>query len=165
MSSLPKTVKTSTKVRFQDCDPFNHLNNSKYLDYFTNAREDQISENYNLDIYKYTKQTGNSWVVGSHQIAYLKPAILMEEVVIDSQLLEYSDKTIQVELRMWDKNQTQLKAVLWSTFVHFNIRSGKATSHEQKLITLFKEIKNPLEVKSFEKRIEQLKSNLKKANN
>ena len=165
MSSLPKIVKTSAVVRFQDCDPFNHLNNSKYLDYFMNAREDQISENYNLDIYKYAKQTGNSWVVGSHQIAYLKPAVLMEKIVIDSQLFNYSDRTLNVELRMWNKDQTQLKAVMWSTFVHYNLISNKSALHEEGLLRLFESIKNPLEIENFEKRIGQLKNKLKELNN
>ena len=30
-------------VRFQDCDPFGHLNNARYIDYFLNARQDQIA--------------------------------------------------------------------------------------------------------------------------
>ncbi len=31
---------SKTKIRFQDCDPFNHLNNAAYINYLINARED-----------------------------------------------------------------------------------------------------------------------------
>lgn len=162
MKNLPKIVKTKAIIRFQDCDPFNHLNNGKYLDYFMNAREDQVLENYDLDVYKYATQTGNSWVVGSNQIAYLKPAILMESIVIDSQLFNYTEKNIFVELRMWDKDQTALKAIMWSTFVHYNLLSGTSAIHDPKLMELFENIKYPLAATNFENRVQELKSSFKK---
>ena len=45
-----KVLESKMKVRFHDCDPFNHLNNSRYIDYIVTARGDQLLENYNLDI-------------------------------------------------------------------------------------------------------------------
>ena len=54
MKKLPNTLQSTVKIRFQDCDPFNHLNNAAYLNYFVNAREDQILEQYGIDIYKMT---------------------------------------------------------------------------------------------------------------
>jgi len=52
---MDKVLKSKVKIRFQDCDPFNHLNNSKYIDYFINAREEQILKHYDLDIFKLYK--------------------------------------------------------------------------------------------------------------
>ena len=74
---LEKILKSKAIIRFQDCDPFNHLNNAAYLNYFTNAREDQIKNYYDIDIYAMAKESGISWVVGSNQIAYINPAFLM----------------------------------------------------------------------------------------
>ena len=34
MKKLPNTLQSTVKIRFQDCDPFNHLNNAAYLNYF-----------------------------------------------------------------------------------------------------------------------------------
>lgn len=45
MKQLKKIIESKVKIRFPDCDPFNHLNNSKYIDYFINAREDQLIGN------------------------------------------------------------------------------------------------------------------------
>ena len=118
---LPKILESKTKIRFQDCDPFNHLNNASYFNYLINAREDQLIDNYNLDIYAHGKREGKSWVVASHQISYLKPATLMETVTIDSQLINYGNKNLLVEIRMWNEAKTELKAVLWSSFVYFNL--------------------------------------------
>jgi len=47
---MEKLLTKLVKIRFQDCDPFNHLNNSKYIDYFINTREDQLLEYYGLEI-------------------------------------------------------------------------------------------------------------------
>ena len=76
---MKKIVQKVQKVRFQDCDPFNHLNNSSYIDYFMNAREDQILENYQLDIYEHLRTTGQAWVVASNQISYIKPVMMNEK--------------------------------------------------------------------------------------
>lgn len=100
MNALPRVLETKTKIRFQDCDPFNHLNNAAYINYFNNAREDQLIENNGIDIYHMARKEGKSRVTASNQIAYLRPAFLMEEVIIESQLLHYTDSQILVELRM-----------------------------------------------------------------
>ena len=153
MNKLPKVLESKTKIRFQDCDPLNHLNNGKYIDYFINAREDQVEENYDLDIFKYTKKTGNAWVVGSNQIAYLKPANLMEVVTIESQLIHFGPRKLQVECRMWNKEKTELKAIFWSSLIHFNIMEGKVASHPKKYMELFEEVVSPVEEKVFEERM------------
>ena len=87
-----------TKIRFQDCDPFQYLNNARFIDYFLNARGDQILEHYDIDIYG---SQGFSWLVGSNQIAYFKPAMLNEKVYIETQIIQFSFRNIKVEMRMF----------------------------------------------------------------
>jgi len=98
--NLPKIIESKAKIRFQDCDPFNHLNNAEYLNYLNNAREDQLMSNYGIDIYKMAKEEGLSWVTGSNQIAYLRPAWLMEDVIIQTRMLSYDSSSIKVEMHM-----------------------------------------------------------------
>jgi len=149
---MEKVLKTKRKIRFQDCDPFNHLNNSKYLEYFINAREDQIEENYNLDIFKLMKTTGLSWVVASNQISYLKPAFTMETVVIESQLIQYTDTILLVEMKMWNENETELKALLWIKFIHYSLQTKKIANHSDDLMQLFQSVIVPVEQTVFENR-------------
>lgn len=159
---MEKILKTKRKVRFQDCDPFNHLNNSKYLEYFINVREDQIAEHYDLDIFKYMKKTGLSWVVASNQISYIKPAFTMETVLIESQLIQYTDNFLLVEMKMWNESETELKSVLWIKFVHFNLQTQKTANHSDELMQLFQSVVVPVDQSIFEKRsieiIQKLKS-------
>ncbi|MEW7290488.1 acyl-CoA thioesterase [Aquimarina sp. 2304DJ70-9] len=154
---LPKILESKAKIRFQDCDPFNHLNNAAYINYMINAREDQIEKHYSLDIFDLAKTKGISWVVGTNQIAYLKPALLMEDVIIDSQLIHSTENQLHVEIRMWNHNKTELKAVMWSTFVHFNLLQQKRWNHDEKLMALFQNITLQVEAKSFEERIMHIK--------
>lgn len=149
---MNKTLQSTTKIRFQDCDPFNHLNNAKYIDYLINAREDQIEEFYDLDIYRHIQTNGAGWVIGSHQITYLKPAVLMEEVLIESQLFSYNENELKVEMKMWDKNKKKLKALLWTNFVYVDLRDQKKTSHPEDLMQLFKEVNNPVDQTIFRDR-------------
>ncbi|WP_397362536.1 acyl-CoA thioesterase [Olleya sp. R77988] len=158
MNNLPKIVTSKTKIRFQDCDPFNHLNNGSYINYFINHREDMILEHYDIDMFKMARKTGQSWVTNSNQIAYLKPAFLMETVTIESQLFRESSSDLMVEMRMYDDKKTHLKAIIWCGFTHFNILEQKRAMHSEDINSLFKTICNPIDAKTFEERILQLKT-------
>lgn len=154
---LPKTVESKAKIRFQDCDPFNHLNNGKYTDYFMNHREDQLIIHYDIDIYKMVKQQGKSWLSSSNQIAYIKPAFLMETVTIESQLIHFDTSNLRVEMRMYNEDKTQLKAIIWCSFVHFNLMTQKRERHSEDMMTLFNRIINPMKENSFEERLTIIK--------
>lgn len=158
MKKLDKVIESQVKIRFPDCDPFNHLNNSKYIDYIINAREDQLLNFYDFDVHKIAMNEGVSWVVAQNQIAYLYPAVLMETVTIQSQLLSFNDKSLVVEALMWDEKKENLKAVLWTKLVHYNLKINRSTIHSTELIDFFKQIENPLnEPVSFEERLQNLK--------
>lgn len=150
---MEKIIESKHRIRFQDCDPFKHLNNSKYIDYFINAREDQIKEYYGIDMYAMIGQTNNAWVVGSNQISYLAPARLMEEIVIESKLINFSPKSIQVEMMMWNKDKTKLKALYWVKFIYISLLDQKSTNHPEELMDLFSKVKVELPNQIFEERI------------
>jgi len=149
---MKKIVESKTKIRFQDCDPFNHLNNGKYTDYFMNHREDMLLKHYDLDIYEMSQKIGKSWLSSSNQIAYLRPALLMEIVQIESQLIYFDSGNLKVEMRMYNENKTHLKAIIWSEFVHFNLLKQKRETHSEDLMILFESINNPVKAKTFDER-------------
>lgn len=153
----PRIPSSFLTIRFQDCDPFNHLNNGRYVDYFLNAREDQVLEHYELDIYKIARETGLCWVVSTSQVAYLRPAFTMEKVLIETQLITYSPKHLQVEMRMYDAAKKQLKSFCWMGFVHFDLRTNKVAEHSSTYMDLFKQVHTPVEVASFDERLATFK--------
>jgi thioesterase III len=156
---MKKVLESKTKVRFQDCDPFNHLNNSKYIDYFINAREDQLIENYGIDIYEIAFKQKIAWVVATNQISYLKPAFTMENIVIESQLIDHSPKSILVEMRMYNESKTELKSVFWSKFVHINMATQKSIQHSETFVDLFENVILKVNEKTFEERVVSIVTN------
>jgi YbgC/YbaW family acyl-CoA thioester hydrolase len=159
MTALKKILESTTKVRFHDCDPYNHLNNSRYIDYIVTARGDQLLDNYGFDMYALARKERVGWVSAQTQISYLSPALLAEEVTIQTQLLAYSEKSLLVEGLMWNSEKTILKAVMWAKLVHFNLRTQTSHQHAEELIELFEQVVNPLTQEvGFEERAKGLRS-------
>jgi acyl-CoA thioester hydrolase len=122
-------------VRFNDCDPFGHLNNSKYIDYFLNAREDHLSQFYQIELGAFHKR-GFGWVVTNHEIQYLRPASYNEKVCIQSDLIEVGDSHLLVEMKMYNEEGNILKAILWTTFTCINMKTGKKEIHPEDFMKL-----------------------------
>ena len=127
------------------------------MNYFFNHRNDEVRARYDIDVYKMAKKTGKSWVSSMNQIAYLTPAVTNEIVTIQSQLIAYTDTELLVEMRMYDENKTQLKAVFWASLVYFNFLRKKREIHDKKLSDLFGNVLIPIQEKSFKKRVASLK--------
>jgi len=156
---LPKQLESKMKIRFHDCDPFNHLNNSRYIDYMMTARGDQLIDHYNFDIYSIAREEQLGWVSAFTQVAYLQPATVMEEVVIQTALLNFSPKTLLLEALMWSHDKRTLKAGMWVRLVHFNLTTNKSQEHTAALIDFFKRVVNPLPVEcTLEQRINTLQN-------
>lgn len=117
---------SKTKIRFMDCDPMGHLNNSKYIDYMLNARDDHMAEHYEYTHEEYAHKTGCVWIIIQNEIAYLKEVRYNQEVIISSKLIEMNDRTCKIELLMKDSNAEKIHAVLWVTLIHFNLKTRKS---------------------------------------
>ena len=144
MTVFEKILESNTKVRFHDCDPFNHLHNSRYIDYIMAARSEQLEAHYQFDVYKLAREQGVSWVAAQAQVSYLQPALLMEEVTIQTRLFSYTEKSLLAEGIMWNRNKTAAKALLWIKLVHCNIKTGKSHVHSDALLEFFGRIAYPL---------------------
>ncbi len=159
MQTNSKLWESKVLIRFSDCDPFNHLNNARYIDYFINAREDHVLANMNFNIYHFAAEYGLGWVVSKTQVVYLKPAVLMKTVVIDSVILRVGATGLLVEMKMWNERKDKLKSVMWTNLVHINIKTQKPENHSQHLLDLFKPIEDPIDIHlNFDDRVNQLRN-------
>ncbi len=151
MNKEPQSFHT---IRFSDCDLFGHLNNARYLDYFLNAREDHLRDHYQMDLSTYYQQ-GIGWVVGSHEINYLKPAKYNEPICIKSSLIKASEQYLLVELQMLDAAQSAVKAIMWTRFIPINVKTGKRENHPQSFMEFAKgiELANTFADATFKERI------------
>lgn len=154
----PKLLSSTSIIRFQDCDPYNHMNHAAYLNYFLNAREDQVLRAYGLDIYHVGKSQGLGWVVAQNQIAYVQPAMPMEEVLITSKIVQFGSRTMTVEFQMLDDTNAVLKSIMWSKFVHFDLRKGASIPHNEEFMEMFEKVLVDLPAKDFNERLQNLKN-------
>lgn len=160
MTILEKAPESSALVRFQDCDPLGHLNNSKYIDYMINAREDHLINIYDINIFKLAQTEGRTWVVGQHELSYVKPAFVMEKVILQTRLIHFAPKYVQAEMVMMNANKSQLKAVLWSKFFHYDVRTQKSIEHSAEHMSLFEQLVIPPNHTKVEERARHLAAEL-----
>ncbi len=125
----PILTESRVKIRFQDCDPLQHLNNAKYFDYYFNARDDQVPKLYNVEMADIFRAFKAAWVVYNHQISYLRPAMIGEWVRIYSSIITYDKDTVVVEYYMTDDQESHLKNILWSTLKFVSVQTGKKLGH------------------------------------
>lgn len=138
---MNKSPDSKDKIRFTDCDMFGHLNNSRYVDYLINAREDHLKKFYNFDFNEYYKND-LAWVIGSHEIMYLRAAVYNEIVTIKSTLLNLEVNSLHVETIMMDEPQNHIKAIMWSKLIPVNLKTGKKVPHDIQFMEWAKTIVN-----------------------
>jgi len=68
----------------------------------------------------------------------------METLLIESQLIQYSENLLLVVMKMWNENETELKAILWIKFIPYNIQTKKASNHLDDLMKLFQSVVVPV---------------------
>ncbi len=129
------------KIRFNDCDMHGHLNNARYLDYLLDAREDHLKNDYGFNLAEQYKQ-GNVWVVGGHEIVYLKPARYTEMVCIESTLLIADPQLLLVEMLMMDEKRSHVKSIMRTKFIPINPTTGKKSEHGEEFLNWAKTLVN-----------------------
>lgn len=141
ISPLVKEPESQYSIRFQDCDPLGHLNNSRFVDYILNAREDHLEQYYNMRLMDYIAK-GQGWVVANHEIYYLKQALCNEKVKIRTCVVQYSENDLIVEGSIYDEQGTKLKCLLWTRYVFVSARTGRKENHTAELMEFFQQVKN-----------------------
>ncbi len=159
VNDTDKETESIVTIRFQDCDPFGHLNNARFIDYFINAREDQLVQHYDFDIYKMGKETRCNWVITQHQISYFAPVAFREEVRIRTSLLHFSENSLMMEGVMLRTDGRNLKSVIWTEFRYISLSTGKSTPHSNELMHFLGRMRlnaDGLDLKNYEARVRSL---------
>lgn len=165
--TYPKRTESKSIIRFQDCDPLNHLNNAKYFDYYFNSREDQQALLYGFKGDYPFKTYYHSWVVYQHQIAYIRPANVSEWVTVLSSVIYFDETTKVVEYVMTDEHKQELKNVMWTTSKYISVATGKLTPHHPEIMEYLRHtcIEGiDYQHISFNQRIKQIKQELQAGN-
>ena len=161
--ALWKEMESTSFIRFQDCDSFQHLNNARYIDYMINAWEDQLRTYFDFSLFEHIKLNNAGWVVVRTQIAYLHPAALSEEVTIKTRALQLTESNIVVEAMMLDRDQKRPKALSWIEFTYISLATRRPVKHTDELIGMFEGMCEPEKyADGFDQRLESVKHHYKK---
>jgi acyl-CoA thioester hydrolase len=151
--------KTEMLVRFQDCDPYGHLNNGRYLDYFLDGRDNQVTYDYGWRLVDFINEEKKGWVVQKQELAYLRSAVYGEEIVIRTATAFFDDSNLMIECRMLNKDETQLKSLLWMKLVFINLTNGRRINHTENIKEFFTKVtlnEFNLEETTFDERVKEL---------
>ena len=159
---MAKELSTIAKVRISDCDPIGHLNNIQYLKYMQDAREDHIEELLGYTFEDYMKKTGCTWVTIKNEIAYLKEVRTNTKVKISSKSIVITDKIDTIEMLMTSEDGSDINAVLWVSVIYFNMKTRRGETQPQDLKEIFFTNFEALEQKTFNERVDYLRSLNKK---
>jgi acyl-CoA thioester hydrolase len=165
MSLLVRTPETSHRIHFQDCDMLGHLNNARYLDYFLNAREDQVAEHYALNMGELARAQQAAWVITKHHLSYLKPARQGVTVLIRTQLIHFDNSNLVVEMQMRSADGQRLLALLWSEMAFVKLPAGTRLDHADDLMDQLEELDVPgidYDPDGFDERVKAVRQELKK---
>ena len=164
MAEIIREPESYATIRFHDCDPLGHLNNSRFIDYFLDAREDHLIDCYGFDIYERQKQLRTNWVVARHEIAYIAPVQFRETVLLKTRLLHFTEKLLLMEGVMASQNGTVVKSVIWTEFRYYSLETGRAMNHPDDLMlflgTIALEDGLSIEVKGFAARVTEIRKEI-----
>ena len=159
---MEKYLSKFENLLIRDCDPIGHLNNIQYLKYMQDAREDHIEELLGYTFEDYMKKTGCTWVTIKNEIAYLKEVRTNTKVKISSKSIVITDKIDTIEMLMTSEDGSDIHAVLWVSVIYFNMKTRRGETQPQDLKEIFFTNFEALEQKTFNERVDYLRSLNKK---
>lgn len=122
--SLYKTFETELRVRPDDIDMFQHVHNSKYLDYVLAARYDQMEHCYGMSMETYMEQ-GYGWVAKAAHINFKRALTLGEYFTVRTAIETIDERGCRVIFSIISKTTEKLNADGWFDFVMIDLKTNK----------------------------------------
>lgn len=94
-----RIFESELSVRPDDIDMFNHVHNSKYLDYVLAARYEQMEHCYGMSWEKFAEQ-GYGWVVAKVNISFKRPLKMGDKIRVRTGILEINEKGCKVQFEI-----------------------------------------------------------------
>ncbi len=89
-------------VRPDDIDMFNHVHNSRYLDYVLAARYEQMEKCYGMSWAQF-EEMGFGWVVAKVTISFKRALKMGDQMTVRTGILEMNEKGSSVQFEILNK--------------------------------------------------------------
>lgn len=127
-STTYKVFETELRVRPDDIDMFQHVHNSKYLDYVLAARYDQMDQCYGMSMEKFMAR-GFGWVVKAVQINYKRALMLGDYFFVRTGIESIDERGCRVKFTINNKANDKLCSDGWFDFVMIDMKNGKGVKN------------------------------------
>ncbi len=113
-----KVYKHKIKVRFRDLDAMGHVSNNVFLVYLEESRV-----GFRDYIAKHNEGTLDfSSVVASHNIEYVAPIFLGEELEVEVFISHLTEKSYRFNYRIFNKKTKELKAIAYTQMIGYDYK-------------------------------------------
>lgn len=123
-------------VRPDDIDMFNHVHNSKYLDYVLAARYEQMDKDYGMSWEKFT-ELGYGWVVTQVHINYKRPLVMGDVMLIKTGILAMNEKGCTVQFQILNKKNYKIAADGLFEYAMINLHTKRACKVTEEMIKAY----------------------------
>ena len=116
---------TELTVRPDDIDMFQHVHNSRYLDYIQAARYDQMVNCYQLSMEEFLSM-GYGWVVKKATLNFKRPLILSDVMIVSTQVMEINGSDANIDFEIVNKKTTKLCCDGQMIYTMINLKNGRS---------------------------------------
>lgn len=121
------TTKFSTElsVRPDDIDMFQHVHNSRYLDYIQTARYDQMVNCYKVSMEEFLSM-GYGWVVKKATLNFKRALILSDVMIVSTQVREIAGTDAIIDFEIVNKKSGKICCDGEMIYTLINLKSGRS---------------------------------------
>jgi thioesterase-3 len=123
-------------VRPDDIDMFNHVHNSKYLDYVLAARYEQMEKDYGMSWQSF-EDLGYGWVVSKVTISFKRPLKLGDQLIVRTGILEMNEKGSHVQFEIINKKTGKVASDGIFEYVMIDLKTQRSCKVTEEMIKAY----------------------------
>ena len=112
-------------VRPDDIDMFQHVHNSRYLDYVQTARYDQMINCYKMSMQEFIIM-GLGFVVKRAEINFKRPLVMGDVMLVTTQVKEFVGTDIKVNFEIVNKRTEKVCCDGDMLYTMINLKTGRS---------------------------------------
>ena len=123
-------------VRPDDIDMFQHVHNSRYLDYIQAARYDQMIRCYKMSMEEFMIM-GYGFVVKKAELNFKRALIMGDVMLISTQVKEFNGSDILVEFEIVNKKNEKISCDGFMLYTMINLKTARSEKVPDEIQTKF----------------------------
>ncbi len=123
-------------VRPDDIDMFNHVHNSKYLDYVLAARYEQMEKFYGMSWEKFAEM-GYGWVVAKVTISFKRALKMGDKMLIRTGILEMNEKGSNVQFEIINRTTGKVASDGVFEYVMIDLKTQRSCKVTPEMIAAY----------------------------